>query len=392
MVTTAGLLVRRLFCQNQTRMLTRLYVDNYRCMVNFEFRPKQKQLIIGGNGTGKSTFLDVLAAIRRFVIDGVDVEAAFAPSTRTRWDLRPQQTFFVEAAINHAEYKYGLVTEYEGGTLRVHTESLFHNDKHLLHFSNGEVHLSNSRYPNGVSYPFGWQRSALSTIDSRPENEEIARFKEWLAALCAVRVDPYHMLAHAEKEDSYPDRDFSNFAPWYRHMTQENGSGVDEAKKALRQVIEGFESLDLERAGQNIRILKARFAPGSGVPPSSPPLRLDFDFGELSDGQRTIIALYTLLHCAVAPSSTLVLDEPDNFLALAEIQPWLFGLTDRVDDEDAQVILISHHPELINYFAHGNASRFVRMGSGPTIVELFDPKGSPGLSPAELVARGWDRE
>ncbi len=40
-------------------MLTRLYVDNYRCMVNFEFRPKQKQLIIGGNGAGKSTFLDV---------------------------------------------------------------------------------------------------------------------------------------------------------------------------------------------------------------------------------------------------------------------------------------------------------------------------------------------
>ncbi len=327
------------------------------------------------------------------MIDGSDVETAFAPSTRTRWDARPQQTFLIEGVIDGSQYQYRLVTENDDGKVRVYTETLIHDGEPLLQFADGEVHLYLDRRADRVAfYPFDRRRSALSTIDSRPGNEKIARFKQWLAALCAVRVDPYRMLARAEGEDPYPDQDFSNFAAWYRHMTQENGSGVDEAKKALRQVIEGFESLDLERAGQNVRVLKARFAPGSGVPPSSPPLRLDFDFGELSDGQRTIVALYTLLHCAVTPDGTLILDEPDNFLALAEIQPWLFALTDRLDDENAQVILISHHPELINYFAAGDASRFVRVGSGPTLVEPFDPKGSPGLSPAELVARGWDRE
>ena len=47
-------------------MLERLYVTNYRCLVNFEFRPNSKQLLIGGNGSGKTTVLDVLALLRDF--------------------------------------------------------------------------------------------------------------------------------------------------------------------------------------------------------------------------------------------------------------------------------------------------------------------------------------
>jgi predicted ATP-binding protein involved in virulence len=42
-------------------MLARLYATNYRCLVNFEFHPTNKQLIIGRNGAGKTTVLDVLA-------------------------------------------------------------------------------------------------------------------------------------------------------------------------------------------------------------------------------------------------------------------------------------------------------------------------------------------
>ena len=35
-------------------MLTRLYVDNYRCLVDFEFKPKQAPLLLGVSGIGKS--------------------------------------------------------------------------------------------------------------------------------------------------------------------------------------------------------------------------------------------------------------------------------------------------------------------------------------------------
>jgi predicted ATPase len=137
-------------------MFTRLYVDNFRCLVNFEFRPKQKPLIIGGNGTGKSTFLEILTSLRGFVNDpGVDVEQAFGASTLTRWETRAQQTFSVEAVINHTPYQYGLVTEHNSGRARVHSEVLFIQGEPLLQASGGDVRLYNAKYPSGVGYPFG---------------------------------------------------------------------------------------------------------------------------------------------------------------------------------------------------------------------------------------------
>jgi len=45
-------------------MLERLYVDNYRCFVNFECRLGAKQLILGPNGAGKTALFEILALLR----------------------------------------------------------------------------------------------------------------------------------------------------------------------------------------------------------------------------------------------------------------------------------------------------------------------------------------
>jgi len=66
-------------------MLTRLYCDNYKCLVNFEFRPGPIQLIIGRNGSGKSTVFEVLALLRDFAARGYPCEDRFVGRTRTRW-------------------------------------------------------------------------------------------------------------------------------------------------------------------------------------------------------------------------------------------------------------------------------------------------------------------
>ena len=47
-------------------MLERLYVHNFRCLENFEFKPGETPsvLLIGKNGTGKSTIRQVLAILQ----------------------------------------------------------------------------------------------------------------------------------------------------------------------------------------------------------------------------------------------------------------------------------------------------------------------------------------
>jgi len=97
-----------------------------------------------------------------------------------------------------------------------------------------------------------------------------------------------------------------------------------------------------------------------------------------------------LLYCAVDKERTLLLDEPDNFIALAEIQPWLMKLLDRVDEQNGQVILVSHHPELLNQMAGQGGVLLDRPGGGETRVLPFAPPDDTGLTPSEIIARGWE--
>jgi DNA repair exonuclease SbcCD ATPase subunit len=48
-------------------MLERLYVHNFRCLENFEFKPgdEPSMLLIGKNGSGKSTLANALAVFQR---------------------------------------------------------------------------------------------------------------------------------------------------------------------------------------------------------------------------------------------------------------------------------------------------------------------------------------
>jgi ATPase subunit of ABC transporter with duplicated ATPase domains len=99
-----------------------------------------------------------------------------------------------------------------------------------------------------------------------------------------------------------------------------------------------------------------------------------------------------ILHFLIARGHTVFIDEPDNFISLREIQPWLLAAEQAVEDHSGQLILISHHPEILNQWASTRGVRFFREDNGHVRMEKFkaDPKGS--LQPSELIARGWEGE
>jgi predicted ATPase len=162
------------------------------------------------------------------------------------------------------------------------------------------------------------------------------------------------------------------------------GDNVD-LLESLRSAIQGFGFLGFEPIGENVRVLFAEVGQRRGS-------NMRFYFNELSEGQRCLICLYTILSFVVARGSTVLLDEPDNFVSLREIQPWLMKASDAVEEGHGQILLISHHPELINQWAPNCGIQFSRDGSGPVQIEKFQGDGNSPLSPAELVARGWERE
>ena len=81
-------------------------------------------------------------------------------------------------------------------------------------------------------------------------------------------------------------------------------------------VLDGLIGFKLVKAGETTRILKSEFefvGDANGAGNSS--FLLNFD--QLSDGQRNLVALFTVLHSAVEADSTLCLDEADNYVAPA---------------------------------------------------------------------------
>ena len=150
-----------------------------------------------------------------------------------------------------------------------------------------------------------------------------------------------------------------------------------------RRICSSF--LRLEPVGENVRLLATEFSKGTGKTNT-------VYFNELSDGQRCLICLYMILHFVLAKGGSVIIDEPDNFISLREIQPWLMAVADSVDEGTGQILLISHHPEAINQWAPSNGVQFFREGAGPVRVQEFRGDPDPGLSPSELIARGWERE
>ncbi|HEY1758075.1 MAG TPA: AAA family ATPase [Bryobacteraceae bacterium] len=358
-------------------MLTRLYIDNFRCFEKFEWRPGRKQLILGRNGTGKTSLMAALHYIVQVAARGDRVDQWFKLNQRTSWLHQPEQVFEMEVQLNGRNYWYRLVVEFWGEPLlpRVKSEAVRLDGEPILVSKGGEVIFGSQRLASDQS------RSALA-IGSSFGTSELQQLRKWMGGVRCSHINPFLMGSRVRGSAVDPRLDLIDMAGWYRHLVQaypkENAAFLEDLYASL----DGLNRLWLEYDDENNATLYAEF--------SRKGRATRIPFGELSDGQRCIVCLYAIGHFVAARGGTVIIDEPDNFISLREIQPWLMRIEEIADDNDGQVILISHHPEILNQWAGPYGVQFIRDGAGPVRVEKF--KGDPGsaLTVAELVARGWD--
>jgi predicted ATPase len=362
-------------------MLTRLYIDNFKCFVNFEYRPTRTQLILGANGSGKSSLIEALLFLHRFAVQGENVYDLPLLDQRTRWMVQHVQTFELEATLDGDSYVYRLEIAPVFDRPQVKSETVRLGGTPILDFTTEKVQLYDDTFEPKFTYAIDPYRSALATVPQGSDIQKLTRFKQWLRGLVCFRMNPFAMGPLVETAQPTPNFDLSNIASWYRYLEQ--FSELNEAFLAsLRAALDGFQSLHLWPA-ERARLFGAQFADKSGRP-------IAFSLTELSEGQRCLICLYAIVHFVLAKGHTVILDEPDNFISLREIQPWLMAAEGAVEDSGGQILIISHHPEIINQWATSGGVRFVRDGIGPVRVEDFHYEADSGLEPAELVARGWE--
>lgn len=371
-------------------MLNHIYIDNYKSFVNFECKPQSLHLLFGENGTGKSTVYDVLESIQQFVVKGHKAIVQFPTTTLTAWERRNEQSFELGFLGNGGTYSYRLVIDHDrtGSRNRIKEEILKFDNQPLYLYDGNDAHLFRDDFSAGPVFPYDWSRSHLSTIPERSDNQRLTWFRDRLQRIYFFSPDPLRMYSRSEFELERPDRQLHSIVAWLRHLSQESVDSLTGLRDRLREdVIEGLANMKLEKVSDKTRILRFDFDFGTELDSQQFSLELE----QLSEGQRNLVALFAILYSnVIAADTTVCIDEPDNFVALRELQPWLIQLRDNVYDNQSQCLLISHHPEIINYLAAHHGLVFFRHDTGPSRVKEFEWAEDDVISPAELVARGWE--
>ena len=369
-------------------MITEIYIDNFRSLTNFRIKPGGFQLWLGENGSGKTSVLDALRSVQR-LMRGEHVNDIFNRNSLTTWNTRREQSIAFSLKVNNEVYKYSLTIEYADHEekQRIKREQLIWNGSPFFLFEGQEAHLyrinwKTEKPEEGAVFPANWERSVIPTVAQRDDNKPLIMFREELEKILLIHPVPLLVQDAAVAESRNLSEHTENFSQWYRHLLQEEPAVSYKAKELLEDVLPGFEQLSLREAGES-RKLTATFR--------IEDKDYEFSFSNISDGQRQLIVLYTILEALRAGIfSTVLIDEPDNFISIREIQPWLENLNDICDEHDKQALITSHHPEIINKMARGTELWFSRQEGAHVVVDQFPQVAD--LPPAEVMARGWENE
>jgi len=353
-------------------MLRRIEINNYKMFKNFTLDfTEGVNLVCGQNGSGKSSILELMHSLVGFLAtpetsDHVNhsVIEAFPYETFCRWAVQPSgcgdMTIKIVLGEEDESFRYNLTVRYDfrNNQIRVHDESLVQmsngEEKALLSFSEGIISMATD--DNG-DLSFNGDHNVSGLITGARNNALVQRFITMIAKVYNLHLDPAVTAQDFKTGTRTLGVKGERFASWhFSNFTNEAEKQVSITKQ-FKSFIPGLSSVNCPSSGDFYR-WKVRVKYNDKF--------YDLELRELSDGQKILFVLYSLL--ANAPDgSTLIIDEPENYLAPGELQPWLDAVSDAWEERDIQFILITHNPKTINWY-HKEAFVFGIEDEPPRIV------------------------
>lgn len=390
-------------------MLTRFYADNFKCFTNVTLDFAPLTVLVGPNGAGKSSVLEGLRNVTDLLTQRNNTEKLFPTDSLTRWDTRSEQLFQLDIRLPAERdgndmlpaglYKYMLHLRHD--RLREKnriTEETLHFEGKVLYrgwldtSESGETgtptfraDLFRDNGTSGAQVLGDWHYSGIARIGPRPENRLLQRFRRYIEHVVILSINPASVTAEARKEQSMVSFEGSDFAAWFLYLHHNHALACREAERKLQEgVLPGLALFQTESEGA-IQVAKAIYQHKGG----DVKIRLN----ELSAGQRAMVILEHALAVTRAWRSSVIIDEPANFLGLAEIQPLLLRLQNGADEHETQAIVTSHHPIAYDLLAEQNGRWLERSPLGQTqvtkVADVIDGSTDTAIPLSELVARGW---
>ncbi|MBE9248323.1 AAA family ATPase [Dolichospermum sp. LEGE 00240] len=333
-------------------MLQRLYVNNFRCLENFELTMKEMSsaLLIGKNGVGKSTIakaLEILQAIARGTNRLRDL--AKEPRLIGTNDFAHGKSdvpirLEIEVLLDNKLHKYVLALDLPENfkELRVFEEEFLVAGNPIYSRKADEVTIHHNAQNQEAQFSVDWHLIAMPIIS----NNSVDVFKNWLCQMIILVPIPSLMTGNSYSETLEPKRDGSNIGEWLSGILGRYPAAYREIDKYLRDIMPDFQDFVNEIIGKDLKSLVVRFEKNKAT--------LNVDFQDLSDGEKCFFL------CAVVLAANKFYgpifcfwDEPDNYLSLSVVGDFIMSLR-RSFKDNGQIVVTSHNPEAIREFSYEN--------------------------------------
>jgi predicted ATPase len=350
-------------------VIRRLYVNNYRCLQNFDLpiSGKPSALLIGKNGAGKTTVGFALEILQKIARGTNRVGELVKPKDFTRGLTDVPMRFEIEVALESKIYGYTVVFELPAGfkELRIQEEKLLVGGKPVYTRNVAQVHLAKWGQDKDASFVIDWHLVALPIIQQQSPNDPLSVFKRWLAQMLVLRPVPSLIRGESEQETLSPNRQLTNLGAWFTGMLALAPSAYTKIDDYLKLVMPDLKDIRNPLIGADSRSMVFQFVSEEGS--------ITVPFEDLSDGEKCFVVCALVLSANSTYGPLFCFwDEPDNYLSLEEVGHFVLALR-RAFQSGGQFIATSHNPEAIRRFSGENTLVLYRNSHlEPTIVRLLE--------------------
>lgn len=346
------------------RVIRRLYVNNFRCLQNFELPigGLSSALLIGKNGAGKTTISLALEILQKIACGTNRVGDLVRPTDISRGSAGIPIRFEIEVELNDKVYSYLVAFEFPEGfrELRVHEEKLSLEGKSIYSREVAQVHLS--RAGQEANFMIDWHLVALPVIQFKSNDDPLLPFKQWLSRTLILRPIPALMSGDSEDDTTLrPNPLVTNYGAWFSGVVADAPSVYVKMIEYLKEVMPDLIDIKNPKVAQEARSLVVQFSNGQ--------TSVTFPLKDLAEGEKCFLICALVLATNDAHGPLLCFwDEPDNYLALDEVGHFVLALR-KAFQTGGQFIATSHNPEAIRRFSDESTLFLYRRNHlEPTIV------------------------
>jgi predicted ATPase len=343
-------------------MIERLYVHNFRCFENFtlDFASHPSVLLIGKNGSGKSTVLQCLALLQSICRGSNRARNLIFGSDFTQGRMDHPMRFEVDLTLSGKPFKYAISFEWPANfrEARILDENLSIDGSSVFARHHAQIQLA-----SGPAFGLDWHTVALPVIEERPGERAIQDIKTFFASMILIAPIPANMTGFAEEPSQQLQKDAANYAACLRALLGQKPAAYSAFDSYVKAVIPDFSSIENVERGESGTQLIVKFEQ------RNPQRSLSVEFKTLSDGEKCFfLSAYIIASNAVGSPVICMWDEPDNHLSLSEVGQFITGLR-KMTNRSGQFIATTHHPETVRKFSDDTTFVLTRKSHlDPTVV------------------------